>query len=249
MARPKKITKETKIAKSKSRASSVSVSRDSADQSLFDKLQSDINQRLNFNSDKQSYLNLVLGALIVLVIGALLFNYFNKQKGDLGPAEQTANQDQKQEDVKKENLPGKYTVKEGDNLFAIAQNYYNDGYKYTEIIKANKLDNADFITTGQVLEIPKVEVTPAVAEATPSPSTQIASESAQVDKGTGGADNQTIWGEKITVDTYTVQPGDWLSKVAGRAYGDEMQFDKIAKANNISNPDLIEPGTVLKIPR
>ena len=38
-------------------------------------------------------------------------------------------------------------------------------------------------------------------------------------------------------------------KVAGRAYGDVMAFDKIVKANNIQNPDLIEPGTVLSIPR
>jgi nucleoid-associated protein YgaU len=40
-----------------------------------------------------------------------------------------------------------------------------------------------------------------------------------------------------------------LSKIAGRAYGDVYQFDKIAKANNITDPNNIEVGTVLKIPR
>jgi len=61
--------------------------------------------------------------------------------------------------------------------------------------------------------------------------------------------NQTTWGAEIKEDTYTVQSDDWLSKIAGRAYGDMTKFDAIAKANNISNPDTIEVGTVLKIPR
>jgi len=53
----------------------------------------------------------------------------------------------------------------------------------------------------------------------------------------------------ITGDTYTVIEGDWLSTIAGRAYGDIYAFDKIAQANNIRNPDILEPGMVLKIPR
>lgn len=251
MARPKKVINTKK--------SIASIAKRGEDKSLFDKLQSDINQNLNFSGDKQSYLNLVLGGLIVLVIGALLFNYFNKQSGDLGPSQQANNQEQKvNEDVKKENLPGKYTVKEGDTLFSIAQNYYNDGYKYPEILKTNKLENENLIAVGQVLEIPKVA---SIAVASPTPSTAVSTESAQAspsvspaadqnsDKGTGGAENQTAWGEKITSDTYTVQPGDWLSTISGRAYGDILQFERIAKANNIANPDLIEVGTVLKIPR
>ena len=59
----------------------------------------------------------------------------------------------------------------------------------------------------------------------------------------------TQWGPKIEGNTYTVQEDDWLSKIAGRAYGDIFTFDKIAAANNLSNPDLIEPGMVLTIPR
>ena len=69
------------------------------------------------------------------------------------------------------------------------------------------------------------------------------------DQGTGGAENQTIWGEKITGDTYTVQAGDWLSKISGRAYGDIYSYQKIAQANNLANPDAIEVGMTIKIPR
>lgn len=188
----------------------------------------------------QSYLSLVLGLIIVLIAGILVFNYFKSSKPSLGPADQTT--ETAQTDVSPENLPGKYTVKEGDTLFLIAQKYYNDGYKYTEIAKDNNLADINSIKTGQVLEIPKIEGNIAEATVTPTPTNT-------EELGTGGADNQTIWGEKITGDTYTVVAGDWLSKISGRVYGDIMQYNKIAEANNISNPDVIEPGTVLKIPR
>jgi len=187
---------------------------------------------------KQSKISLVLGALIVLVIGILVFNYFNRNKADLGPAQQTQ---QEKQDVSKDNLPGEYTVKEGDTLFTLAEKYFADGYKYPEIAKANNLTNPDLIETGQVLQIPKPELQ---AEATP---TSTASPESQT-LGTGGGDT-TIWGPKIEDNTYTVVEGDWLSTIAARAYGDIMAFDRIAKVNNIPNPDLIEPGMVLTIPR
>lgn len=196
----------------------------------------------------QSKLSLVLGALIVLVVGILIFNYFNKGKTDLGPAQQTEQKQQKEADVQPDKLPGKYTVKEGDTLFSIAEKYYQDGYKYEEIAKSNKLVSADLIEVGQVLDIPKLE-TPA-----PSPTTvQSPSPTPQAPQPTtdekGNTVESTEFGPKITSNTYIVQSGDWLSKIAARAYGDIMAFDKIANANNISNPDLIEVGMVLTIPR
>ncbi len=50
--------------------------------------------------------------------------------------------------------------------------------------------------------------------------------------------------------TYTVQPGDSLSKIAQREYGDAAQWKQIFEANRatISNPDLIHPGQVLTLP-
>jgi nucleoid-associated protein YgaU len=51
--------------------------------------------------------------------------------------------------------------------------------------------------------------------------------------------------------TYTVEPGDSLSKIAKREYGDAGKWQRIYAANRniISNPDLIQPGQVLTIPR
>lgn len=163
----------------------------------------------------QSKLSMILGALIILVVGILVFNFFNRGKADLGPAQQT----EVQEDVAPQSLPGNYTVKEGDTLFAISEKYYGDGYKYVEVAQANNLTNPDQIDKGQVLKMPKL------------------------------LEAENLWGEKITGDSYTVVSGDWLSKIAGRAYGDIYAYERIAKANNIQNRDLIEPGTVLTIPR
>jgi len=71
---------------------------------------------------------------------------------------------------------------------------------------------------------------------------------------TGGFFNQGAAGQPAaatTHDTYTVKSGDSLSKIAKQFYGDPMKYTKIFEANKdqISNPDLIQPGWVLKIPK
>ena len=50
--------------------------------------------------------------------------------------------------------------------------------------------------------------------------------------------------------TYTVAPGDNLSKIAKKIYGDSAKWKRIFEANRdiIKNPDLIHPGQVLKLP-
>jgi nucleoid-associated protein YgaU len=50
--------------------------------------------------------------------------------------------------------------------------------------------------------------------------------------------------------TYTVQPGDTLSKISKHFYGEAGKYMKIFEANRdkLSNPDLIKVGQVLTIP-
>lgn len=52
--------------------------------------------------------------------------------------------------------------------------------------------------------------------------------------------------------TYTVRPGDSLSKIAKSLMGDAKKWRVLYEANKDvvgSNPDLIQPGQVLKIPK
>ena len=53
-----------------------------------------------------------------------------------------------------------------------------------------------------------------------------------------------------TDQTYTVVAGDSLSKIAKKFYGNANAWNTIFQANKdkISNPDLIRPGQVLRIP-
>jgi len=50
--------------------------------------------------------------------------------------------------------------------------------------------------------------------------------------------------------TYTVKPGDTLSKIAKEMLGSANAYMKIFEANKdqLANPDLIKPGQVLRIP-
>ena len=82
-------------------------------------------------------------------------------------------------------------------------------------------------------------------------------------RGVEGVSGVDISGVKVTAGTkelakekdtesgdtvYTVKSGDTLSAIAQKYYGDAMEYKKIAHYNNISNPDLIQPGQKIRIP-
>ncbi len=47
---------------------------------------------------------------------------------------------------------------------------------------------------------------------------------------------------------YIVKSGDNLSKISRHFYGDANQYQKIARANNLDDPDKIKVGQQLRIP-
>lgn len=110
-----------------------------------------------------------------------------------------------------------YTVVAGDNLAAIAARF---GTTVNAIARLNSLANPNSLTLGQVLKIPGSD-----SQATGSTTSPSA-------PGTGS-------------DTYTVQAGDTLGRIAQR-FG--TTADALASANGITNPDSIKVGQVLKLP-
>lgn len=48
-----------------------------------------------------------------------------------------------------------YTVLEGDHLWEIAVRAYGDGFRWSDIAKANNLSSPDAIAPGMVLTIPR----------------------------------------------------------------------------------------------
>ncbi len=49
----------------------------------------------------------------------------------------------------------KYTIKEGDSLWAIAIRAYGDGFRWVDIARVNNLQNPDIIYIGNDLKIPR----------------------------------------------------------------------------------------------
>lgn len=187
----------------------------------------------------ENTISTILGGIVVTVIGLLVFNYFKSiNKGqitDQAAQEQTAPVPGQPKIVEEEGkkipqgLPTTYTVKKGDHLWQIAENYYNSGYNWVDIANQNNLDNPGLLAVGQELTLPKVEVKQATVQAT--------------------APDQV---NTIEGSTYTVSKGDHLWSIAVRAYGDGYQWTKIYQANQDligPNPGLIEIDQVLDIPR
>lgn len=68
---------------------------------------------------------------------------------------------------------------------------------------------------------------------------------------TSGSSSEAVPEASLSEQTYTVEKGDTLWKIANRFYGDGSRYPEIFKANSdvLKNPDLIHPGQVLKIPQ
>lgn len=49
-------------------------------------------------------------------------------------------------------------------------------------------------------------------------------------------------------NTYTIQEGDWIVKVAEKKYGNPDAANEIMKANKITNPDEVNVGQVIVLP-
>jgi nucleoid-associated protein YgaU len=67
---------------------------------------------------------------------------------------------------------------------------------------------------------------------------------------TGGAEPAGAAGAAVAAKTYTVKPGDTLSKIAKEHLGDANAYMKIFDLNKdqLTNPDAIKPGQVLRLP-
>ncbi len=214
----------------------------------------------------ESYTSLILG-IIVVIIGTLLLLSFarnrNITRGNivLTPPEVTdVKQTNMQNTIKKADIsvsptpnliPGNtsgtrktninveknYTVKPGDTLWSIAVNNYNSGYNWVDIARANKLSDPDLIATDTKLVLPKAE------------QKNLSSEPEWAGSNSTANVNPVQPDNKITTGSYTVKAGDTLWDIALRAYGDSYQWAKIADANKLPNPDLINEGEELTIPR
>jgi nucleoid-associated protein YgaU len=122
-----------------------------------------------------------------------------------------------------------YTVGVGDTLWSIAEKTLKSGFKYTELVKINKISNPGLLAVGQKLTIPVSTVVKG----------DLLPEAAFSDSSVTSI-NSGI--------TYTVVAGDNLYEIAERLLQNGDNWTQIAKANSITTPSLITPGQLLTIP-
>lgn len=161
---------------------------------------------------------MVLGALVIVIVGVLVVNYFKDKNGQTLPEALTTNN---QIQVGKT-----HTVAKGETLWSISEEVYGSGYNWVDLYKSNNLKN-EKIEVGQKIEIPDVTA-----------------------KQQTVAQNEfTKTAEQASPSTYTVVHGDTLWTVAVKNYGDGYKWSLIAKANKLTNPNVIHAGNVLTLPR
>lgn len=172
---------------------------------------------------KENYFYLFLGFLIVITIAIISALWFIKANKSIVSDKKT-----KQKAQASLSQTRNYIVQEGDNLWKIAELAYGSGFNAVDIAKINNIADPNLIRIGQKLVLPVVQ--------------------ARTPTRTDLAITQT---KKVTFtgDNYLVKEGDYLWKIAIEVYGDGYAWTKIANANNLINPDLIYPKSVLAIPR
>lgn len=183
----------------------------------------------------ESTVSMVLGAIVVILVGVLAYNYFrvNRQDNLVSPADVTTTENETGEVSEAGSavaLPTTHTVASGETLWSISQKYYSSGFNWVDVAMVNQLGDPSLVQVGQKLTIPKAEVRKSLAIG-------------------GPALYPTVTDSQIEGKTYTVTKGDTLWAIAVRTYGDGYKWGEIAKANNLVHPNTIHAGNVLNLPR
>ena len=138
-----------------------------------------------------------------------------------------------------------HTVQPGEYLWAIGQKY---GVDFNQIAKDNNISNPSVIQPGMKLTIRKSSPssTTETSSATPAQGSSTASTAGTFMTGLRALGNlfQSSGESNVNDLVYTVQPGDYLWAI-GQKYG--VDYNQIARDNNIANPSVIHPGMKLTI--
>ncbi len=87
---------------------------------------------------------MVLGALVIVIVGILVVNYFKDKQGQTLTGLNTQNQNGKE-----------HVVTKGETLWSIAEDEFGSGYNWTDIYNSNGL-KSQTIEVGQKLTIPQI---------------------------------------------------------------------------------------------
>ena len=141
---------------------------------------------------------------------------------------QGQNQSQSTAPVNNNNTVKTYTVKSGDTLSGIANQF---GMNYVQLAQINHIKNVNRIYVGQTLQLQAQANNATVSQPVHNNTTNNAKPAPTPAPATNNA-------------AYTVKSGDTLSGIASR-FG--VSYEQLAQLNNIANPNLIYVGQVLRV--
>jgi nucleoid-associated protein YgaU len=140
----------------------------------------------------------------------------------------------------------RYEVREGDSIFSIARTHLGDGRLWTRLREFNpgKVGRDGQIREGVSLMLPP-------RDARSNPATAARTENADRTKPDSKSADTKSDGRKPAAasGTYVVQAGDDLSKIAQKALGNSRRFMEIADLNGLADPDDLQVGMTLKLPK
>lgn len=179
-------------------------------------------QKLLILTVKEKYFSLFVGLLVVFVVLKNININFNFRLPTFNFASKVKNKVVVNKPLRT------YVVTEGDDLWNIAEKFYGSGFNAYDISLANKITDSSNLDVGLKLVIPQVTPRqPTIGDISATSTSQVT----------------------YVENRYVVQPGDSLSIIAQKVYGDLYAWTRIMNANNLVTPNIIEAGMVLIIPR
>ncbi|MBI2621700.1 MAG: LysM peptidoglycan-binding domain-containing protein [Candidatus Levybacteria bacterium] len=113
-------------------------------------LYQDISSKIRLS---ESYVSLILGAVVVIGLVVVFFLLIRETRIQAPSDLDTTNIPQSTTPISQRT----YILKEGESIWDVAVRFYGDGYRYVEIVEANKLENPDYVPPGTQLIIPNAK--------------------------------------------------------------------------------------------
>ncbi|MDQ3238952.1 MAG: LysM peptidoglycan-binding domain-containing protein [bacterium] len=181
-----------------------------------------------------SLISMGLGALVVVVSGILLFNYFNNQTpkftniNTIGSNSQTTQNTPVGKDLKKIEV-----ATSSPTMTQITQASLKPTTTATALVTSSPKPTSTVVATNKPTLAPKVSPTATASSIVTSNNTfaKPASTSAEL------------------ITKHTVATGDSLWSISQKYYGSGYEWKKLASANRITKPGIISLGASLDIPR
>ena len=103
----------------------------------------------NFNW-QESYASLVLGAIIVIILGLLVANYFTRRNQEqIGTGEQATQTEEQAQKAEQE-----YKIVQGDSLSKISEKTYGSQEFWPVLASVNNIANSNLIFVDSTLKLP-----------------------------------------------------------------------------------------------